>query len=109
MSERTLDRRALPRDLISTGSGPALHVIPTRQKGFCFAYPSAADAIKAEFIVIVDAVDHLVTPGPAIDFAEMAGAPSLILDDDCGHLSAFTACSGTAMTEAISEFLAKDD
>jgi homoserine O-acetyltransferase len=77
-------------------------------KGFGGDLAAAAEAIQAEFLVIVDAVDHLVTPGPAIDFAEMAGAPSVILDDDCGHLSAFTACSGTVMTEAISEFLARD-
>ena len=36
------------------------------------------------------------------------GVPSYILWIQW-HLSAFTACSGTAMTEAISEFLAKDD
>ena len=70
---------------------------------------AAADAMGADLLVIVDAVDHLVTPGPALDFAEMSGAKSVILDDDCGHLSAFQACSGTVMTEAISAFLARDD
>ena len=63
----------------------------------------------AELLVVVDAVDHLVTPGPALEFAELAGAQSVVLDDDCGHLSAFQACSGTLMTEAISAFLARDD
>ena len=59
--------------------------------------------------VIVEAVDHLVTPGPALEFAELAGAQSLVLDDDCGHLGAFQSCSGTDMTVAISAFLARDD
>ena len=70
---------------------------------------AAAAAVQADLLVIVDAVDHLVTPGPALEFAELAGAQSLVLDDDCGHLSAFQGCSGTAMTEAISAFLVRDD
>ena len=45
----------------------------------------------------------------ALEFAELAGAQSLVLDDGCGHLSAFTGCSGTAMTRAISAFLARKD
>ena len=70
---------------------------------------AAAAAIQADLLVIVDAVDHLVTPGPALEFAELAGAKSLVLEDDCGHLSAFQGCSGTAMTEAISAFLVRND
>ncbi len=70
---------------------------------------AAARAIQADLLVIVEAVDHLVTPGPALEFAELAGAQSLVLDDDCGHLGAFQSCSGTDMTVAISAFLARDD
>ncbi len=70
---------------------------------------AAAAAIQAELLVVVNATDHLVTPGPALEFAELAGARSLVLDDDCGHLSPFQSCSGTVMTEAISAFLARDD
>ena len=78
-------------------------------RGFGGDMAAAAAAIRAELLVVVDAVDHLVTPGPALAFAELAGAQSLVLDDDCGHLSAFQGCSGTEMTEAISAFLARDD
>ena len=70
---------------------------------------AAAAAIRAELLVVVNAVDHLVTPGPALELAELAGAQSVVLNDDCGHLSAFQACSGTEMTVAISAFLARDD
>ena len=78
-------------------------------RGFGGDMAAAAAAIQADLLVVVNATDHLVTPGPALEFAEMAGAQSLVLDDDCGHLSPFQACSGTAMTEAISAFLARHD
>ena len=78
-------------------------------RGFGGDMAAAAAAIRAELLVIVDAVDHLVTPGPALEFAELAGAKSVVLNDDCGHLSAFQSCSGTEMTMAISAFLARDD
>ena len=70
---------------------------------------AAAGAIQAELLGVVNATDHLVTPGPALEFAQLVGAQSLVLDDDCGHLSPFQACSGTEMTVAISAFLARDD
>ncbi len=70
---------------------------------------ATAAAIQAEVLVVVNAVDHLVTPGPALEFAEMVGAESLVLGDDCGHLSPFQSCSGSEMTVAISAFLARDD
>ncbi len=68
-----------------------------------------AAAMQVELLVVVNATDHLVTPGPALEFAELAGAPSLVLADDCGHLSPFQACSGSVMTETISGFLARED
>ena len=78
-------------------------------RGFGGDMAAAAGAIQAELLVVVNATDHLVTPGPALEFAKLVGAQTLVLDDDCGHLSPFQACSGTAMTEAISAFLARDD
>jgi homoserine O-acetyltransferase len=78
-------------------------------RGFGGDMAAAAGAIQAELLVVVNATDHLVTPGPALEFAKLVGAESLVLDDDCGHLSPFQACSGTVMTEAISAFLARDD
>ena len=78
-------------------------------RGFGGDMAAVAAAMKPELLVVVDAVDHLVTPGPALEFAELAGGQSLVLDDDCGHLGPFQSCSGTAMTDAISAFLARDD
>ncbi len=78
-------------------------------RGFGGDMAKAAASIQAELLVVVNATDHLVTPGPALEFAELAGAQSLVLDDDCGHLSPFQSCSGTEMTLAISAFLARDD
>ncbi len=69
---------------------------------------AAASAIRADLLVVVDVDDHLVTPGPALAFAESVGAQSLVLEDDCGHLSPFVRCSGTQMTSAISAFLARN-
>ena len=70
---------------------------------------AAADAIRADLLVVVDVDDHLVTPGPALGFAEMVGALSLVLHDDCGHLSPFQSCSGNEMSSAISAFLSRND
>jgi homoserine O-acetyltransferase len=69
----------------------------------------AAAAMEVELLVVVNATDHLVTPGPALAFAKETGSPSLILNDDCGHLSPFQSCSGSLMTDAISAFLARED
>ena len=54
-------------------------------------------------------IAHYRPPVPRLDFAEMVGAQSLVLQDDCGHLSPFVSCSGTAMTSTIKAFLSRDD
>ena len=45
---------------------------------------AVATAIQGELLVVVDAV---VIPGPALEFAELAGAQSVVLDDDWSHVS----------------------
>jgi homoserine O-acetyltransferase len=45
----------------------------------------AATAVKARVLVVVGTYDHVVTPGPAKDFAKLMGAEVLELDSDCGH------------------------
>jgi len=52
---------------------------------------------------VVSRADHMVTPAPAIRFAELLGAESLLLENDCGHLA--TSCDGGRSTEAIRKFL----
>ncbi len=50
-------------------------------------WSAAAAAVQAEMLVIVGASDHVVTPGPAIEFAELLGdrATLIVFENDCGH------------------------
>lgn len=63
----------------------------------------AAKAVKAKLFVVVAKLDHVVTPGPATEFASAAGAKLLSLEGDCGHLA--TACESRRLSEAVAEFL----
>ena len=63
----------------------------------------AARAVKAKVFVVVAKFDHVVTPGPALEFASLLGAKVLTLEGDCGHLA--TACESLRLNEAVSEFL----
>jgi len=48
---------------------------------------AAAQAVKARCLIIVSLSDHLVNPRPALRFAKMLRAQTLVLDDDRGHLA----------------------
>ena len=72
-------------------------------KPFGGSLEKAAGAVKAEVLNVVSREDHMVTPAPAIRFAEFLGADSLLLENDCGHLA--TSCDGGRSTEAIRKFL----
>ena len=63
----------------------------------------AAEAVKAKGFVVVAKFDHVVTPGPAKEFASLLGAKILELHSDCGHLA--TACEYRRLNEAVAEFL----
>ncbi len=65
----------------------------------------AAAAARAKFLVIVSARDHMVTPGPAMEFAKASGAQLLVLDSPCGHVA--TGCELPKVAAAIEEFLRK--
>lgn len=65
----------------------------------------AAAAVKAPMLIIVDAHDHMVTPGPALDFAKLKSAQTLVLENDCGHLG--PGCDQGKVSAAIAEFLEK--
>jgi homoserine O-acetyltransferase len=47
----------------------------------------AAIGVEADLLVIVAEQDHSVTPGPALEFAELVGAETIVLVSDCGHLA----------------------
>lgn len=63
----------------------------------------AAKAVKAKLLIVVAKTDHVVSPGPATEFAEFAGAKLLKLDGDCGHLE--TVCQAKRLDEALADFL----
>ena len=65
----------------------------------------AAATVKPPMLIIVDAHDHMVTPGPALDFARLKGAQTLVLQNDCGHLG--PGCEQGKVAAAIAEFLGK--
>ncbi len=64
----------------------------------------AAAAVRAKMLVVVSAQDEVVDPGPAKEFARLAGARLVELDGRCGHLA--TQCEEKALRAAVSRFLA---
>lgn len=64
----------------------------------------AAAAVRAKVLVIVAAQDHMVTPGPAREFARLLGVSVVELESDCGHLS--DGCEPEKVAQAVAAFLA---
>lgn len=71
--------------------------------GFSGSIEKAAAAVKAKVLVVVSKTDHIVTPGPALDFAHRLGANILELQGDCGH-AAFS-CEAERIESAVKKFL----
>jgi homoserine O-acetyltransferase len=67
---------------------------------------NAARAVKAKVLIVVAKFDHVVTPGPARDFAQLLGTKVLELESDCGHLA--TSCESDLLNAAVARFLAAD-
>jgi homoserine O-acetyltransferase/O-succinyltransferase len=65
----------------------------------------AAAAVKAKVLVVPSITDHMVTPGPALDFARLLKAEVLELHDHCGHLA--PGCEEAKLGATIAGFLAK--
>ena len=63
----------------------------------------AAHAVKANVFIIVSRMDHVVTPGPALEFARLINAKTLLLEGDCGHLA--PSCESQKVNPVVSEFL----
>jgi homoserine O-acetyltransferase/O-succinyltransferase len=64
----------------------------------------AAAAVRARVLVVVAAQDHVVTPGPALEFARLLRAQVLTLEGDCGHLA--PGCEAKKVNPAVADFLA---
>ncbi len=65
----------------------------------------AAAAVKAKVLVIAALQDHMVTPGPALDFAPLIHAEVLKLESNCGHLA--PGCETKTVVPAVAAFLEK--
>jgi homoserine O-acetyltransferase len=63
----------------------------------------AAKKVKAKVLVVAAAQDHMVNPRPALDFAPLIAAKTLILESDCGHLS--PGCEAAKMYPVVRAFL----
>ena len=69
---------------------------------------AAARAVQADMLVIVGASDHVVTPGPAIELAELMGesATLIVFENDCGHN--IPGCEMFRSLSLIREFLRRE-
>ncbi len=65
----------------------------------------AAARVHAKVLIIVNLQDHMVNPHPAMKFAKLIDAKTLILNDDCGHLG--PTCEAARVNKAINAFLEK--
>ena len=63
----------------------------------------AAASVKAKVFVITARFDHVVTRGPAQEFARLLHAKALELDSDCGHMA--PSCESQKVNGAVAEFL----
>lgn len=57
--------------------------------------------------MIVTPEDHVVTPAPALEFAEVLGGEAIRLPNDCGHNG--LRCDSRMLSQATQRFLAKRD
>lgn len=67
------------------------------------SWERTAEAIKAEVFVIHARYDYTVTPQPALNFAKLLNAKTLVLEGDCGHLA--PSCERQKVNPGIAEFL----
>lgn len=63
----------------------------------------AVGRVKAKVLVVVAAQDHLVNPKPALDFAALLGAKTMVLESDCGHKA--VSCESAKLYPAVRAFL----
>lgn len=59
--------------------------------------------IKAKLFLVIAKKDHILHPSSSLEFAKIMNCRTLILDDDCGHLS--VNCNLDRVREEIKSFL----
>jgi len=63
----------------------------------------AAHAVKAKMLVVASVQDHMVNPGPALEFARDIDSPVIRLESDCGHLA--PSCESKTLYPRVRAFL----
>lgn len=63
----------------------------------------AARRVKARVLVVSSAQDHMVNPQPALGFARLIGAKTIVLQGDCGHSA--VGCEAAALDPQVRAFL----
>ncbi len=64
----------------------------------------AAKNLKAKFLIIVSAQDHMVNPTPALEIAKYLDAQTFVLHSDCGHSA--VGCEHDKLVPVVQTFLA---
>jgi len=65
----------------------------------------AAEAIRADVLIIVSETDQIVNPQPAIDFAKVLDCELVVLKNNCGHLA--IGCEMDRCIDIINQFFKK--
>jgi homoserine O-acetyltransferase len=63
----------------------------------------AAKKVRARVLIVNAAQDHMVNPKPALDFAQLIGAKTIVLQSDCGHIA--PGCEAATLFPAVRAFL----
>lgn len=100
IEEANLIRRVDPRDWASQLRAMLGQDVGKAHGG---SLERAAAAVKAKVLIVVARQDHMVTPGPALSFAKMLGAETVVLEGPCGHLA--FGCEQQRAQPAVDKFL----
>jgi homoserine O-acetyltransferase len=63
----------------------------------------AANQVKAKVLIVSATQDHMVNPLPALGFAKLIHAQTLVLDSNCGHMA--PSCEMGKMSPVVDRFL----
>ena len=75
-------------------------------KEFGGSLEQAASEVGADVLVIASEQDHMVTPGPVLDFAEHLSALVVVLAGDCGHIA--VGCEIEEVQAEVRSFLSEE-
>jgi homoserine O-acetyltransferase len=69
------------------------------------SFYDAAGKVKARVLVVSATQDHMVNPLPALGFAKLIHAQTLLLESDCGHMA--PGCESAKMDPVVKQFLSQ--